>query len=64
VSEAVWFNVSVMYSAICAAYAVNSAVGTKRLVLVFLAVHGALWAVYRAMRLIAAEVKGETHEQD
>lgn len=46
--ELIWFNVSVLYSATCAAYAVESAAGTKRLILVFLAVHGGLWAIYRA----------------
>jgi hypothetical protein len=50
--ELVWFNISVMYSAICAALAVESTAGTKRLVFVFLAVHGGLWAIYRAMLLV------------
>jgi hypothetical protein len=59
VKELVWFNVSVLYSAICAAFAVESAAGTKRLVLVFLAVHGALWAVYRAGDLLRKRARSE-----
>lgn len=54
-SDLVWFNVSVLYSAISAGYAANTSPGRARLVLVFLAVHGALWSVYRAMRTIRAE---------
>jgi len=56
--ELVWFNISVMYSSICASLAVESSAGPKRLMLVFLAVHGGLWAIYRAGILIAREVKG------
>lgn len=50
----VWFNISVMYSAVAAGFAVN-ATGTSRTVLVFLFVHGGLWAIYRALDLAQPE---------
>lgn len=51
----VWLNISVLYSAFAGAYAVESSPGTKRLVLVFLAIHGGLWAIYRALDLVLSE---------
>lgn len=44
-----------MYSAICAGLAAGNVSDTARVVLVFLAVHGALWAIYRALAVIAIE---------
>ena len=53
--EALWFNISVIYSAISAGYAAE--LQSFRLPLVFLAVHGGLWAIFRAMRLVALEMR-------
>jgi hypothetical protein len=57
-SEGIWFNISVMYSAICTALAVESVAGNKRFMLTFLAVHGGLWAIYRGGVLAVRELKG------
>lgn len=58
-SELVWFNISVTYSAICAAYAVQST-GRLQLLMIFLAVHGGLWAIYRAIAVHAkTDLKNE-----
>lgn len=62
--ELIWFNGSVMYSAICAAVAVDATAGTKRLAFVFLAVHGALWAIYRGIMLAAKELRIDGRAQD
>lgn len=51
----IWFNASVLYSAQSAGIAVDATPGAHRAVLVFLAVHGGLWAVYRALALIEVE---------
>lgn len=56
-NELVWFNISVMYSAFSAALAVQ-VVGPTRIVLVFLTVHGALWAIYRGFKVALNEYHG------
>lgn len=55
--ELVWFNVSVLYSAVAAGLAVALPSGGLRSGLVFLAVHGGLWAIYRALALVRHESK-------
>lgn len=54
----VWFNVSVMYSSIAAAF-ISETSGVGRALLVFLTVHGGLWAIYRAIMLARAVEKEE-----
>lgn len=54
VSKVIWFNISVIYSAIAAGWA-TSANGRLRAGLVCLAVHGGLWSIYRALDLIQWE---------
>lgn len=60
VKELVWFNISVMYSSVCAGLAAGTVSDTARIVLVLLAVHGALWAIYRAIALVVREQQSDT----
>lgn len=57
-SEAIRFNISVNYSAVGAGLAAGLPSGTLRVVCVFLAVHGGLWAIYRAWVLAQTESGG------
>lgn len=50
-----WFNISVLYSAIAGGLAVNASPGAFRWFYVFLAIHGGLWALYRAIDLALSE---------
>lgn len=54
-----YFNISVMYSAVAAGLAVNASPGVFRSACVFLAVHGGLWAVYRSVGLIHSESRNQ-----
>ena len=55
-SKLVWFNISVLYSAVAAGLATGTT-GPMKAGWVCLAVHGGLWSIYRALDLIQWEAK-------